>query len=233
LTILALETSAKAASCAVVKNGGLFCEAFSDAGLQHSQTLVPMLKAMLESSAVALEEIDAFAVSAGPGSFTGVRIGVAAVKGLTLAKNAPCAGISSLEAMAYNVSMFKGLVLPVMDARRNEFYAALFRCSPLTNNKPERLTQDMAIGAEKLLETLEAYDEPVMLLGDGAELCLEKLGASLPLVLAPEHLRRQRASGVAAAALNLAQSEWQTAESLMPIYLRLSQAERERKNKAN
>jgi tRNA threonylcarbamoyladenosine biosynthesis protein TsaB len=228
LTILALETSAKAASCAVMKDGRLFCESFSDAGLQHSQTLMPMLKAMLESSAVALGDIESFAVSAGPGSFTGVRIGVAAVKGLALAKDAPCAGISSLEALAYNARMHKGLALPVMDARRNEFYAALFRCG---GEKPERLTEDMAIGAEKLMEKLKAYGGPIMLLGDGAELCLELLGDGLPLVLAPEHLRRQRASGVAAAAQNLAECEWQTAETLAPNYLRLSQAEREKLNR--
>jgi tRNA threonylcarbamoyladenosine biosynthesis protein TsaB len=228
LTILALETSAKAASCAVLKDGMLFCESFSDAGLQHSQTLMPMLKAMLESSAVALEDIGAFAVSAGPGSFTGVRIGVAAIKGLALAKDAPCAGVSSLEALAYNARMHKGLALAAMDARRNEFYAALFRCG---GERPERLTEDMAIGAEKLRGMLEDYGEPVMLLGDGAELCQKLLGGDLPLALAPEHLRRQRASGVAAAAMNLARSEWQTAETLAPVYLRLSQAEREKLNR--
>jgi tRNA threonylcarbamoyladenosine biosynthesis protein TsaB len=210
-----------------MKDGRLFCESFSDAGLQHSQTLMPMLRAMLETSGMALEEIDAFAVSAGPGSFTGLRIGVAAVKGLALAKDSPCAGISSLEAMAYNVRLFKGLVLPVMDARRNEFYAALFRCG---DEYPERLTEDMAAGAEKLSDLLQAYDEPALLLGDGAELCMELLG-DLPLMLAPESLRRQRASGVCAAALSLKESEWQTAESLAPVYLRLSQAERELKTK--
>jgi tRNA threonylcarbamoyladenosine biosynthesis protein TsaB len=211
-----------------MKGGRLFCESFSDAGLQHSQTLMPMLKAMLETSGITVENIDAFAVSAGPGSFTGVRIGVAAVKGLALAKDAPCAGISSLEALAYNVRMFNGLALPVMDARRNEFYTALFRCG---GNKPERRTEDMAIGAEKLIEMLETYDEPIMLLGDGAELFAEL--TTIPMVLAPENLRRQRASSVCAAAMNLAENEWQTAETLAPIYLRLSQAERERNAKAN
>jgi tRNA threonylcarbamoyladenosine biosynthesis protein TsaB len=209
-----------------MKDGRLFCESFSDAGLQHSQTLMPMLGAMLEASGLALDDVDAFAVSAGPGSFTGVRIGVAAVKGLALAKDAPCAGISSLEALAYNVRLFKGLALPVMDARRNEFYAALFRCG---GERPERLTEDMAISAEKLRGMLEAYEGPIVLLGDGAELCQKLLGDALPLALAPESLRRQRASGVCAAALALKESEWQAAESLAPVYLRLSQAERERK----
>jgi tRNA threonylcarbamoyladenosine biosynthesis protein TsaB len=229
LTILALETSAKAAGCAVMKDARLFCESYSDAGLQHSQTLMPMLNAMLETSGITINEIDAFAVSAGPGSFTGVRIGVAAVKGLALAKDAPCAGISSLKALAYNVRTFRGLALPVMDARRNEFYAALFRCGPTGNEKPERLTEDMAIGAEKLIEMLEAYDEQIMLLGDGAELFAEL--TTIPMVLAPENLRRQRASSVCAAAMSLAESQWQTAEALAPVYLRLSQAEREKKNK--
>ncbi len=213
-----------------MKDGRLFCESFSDAGLQHSRTLVPMIRDMLAASNISPEEIDAFAVASGPGSFTGTRIGVAAVKGLAFAKSAPCAGISSLLAMAYNAVLWNGYVVPVMDARRDEFYAAVFKCSG--SGSPERITPDYAVGAEKLKEILSTFEGPFLLVGDGAEICAEK--PDMPeMTLAPASIRRQRAAGVCAAAFDFPPDGWLDAEILAPAYLRLSQAERERRQKQN
>lgn len=225
--ILALDTSAKAASCAVYKDRLLLCESFSNSGLTHSVTLMPMVKDMLSNANISLDDIGLFAVSTGPGSFTGLRIGVSAVKGMAMASDKPCAAISTLEALAYNVLPFNGIISPAMDARRNQVYAAAFLGG---GAKPERLMEDEALPVAELAERLKAYAKPVMLVGDGAELCYEAMRGTLDdISLAPASLLHQRASGVCAAAANM--TEYQSPGELAPVYLRLPQAERERLEK--
>ena len=216
MTVLGLECSATAASCAVVRDDALLCEAFSAVRLTHSQTLLPMMEDMLRNARLTLQDIDLFAVSRGPGSFTGLRIGIAAVKGMAQALGKPAAGVSTLEAMAFGFGG-NGLLVPVMDARCNQTYTAAFRGT-------ERLWEDMAIEIPELGERIRGLGEPVTLVGDGAELVYSKLADSLPVRLAPACRRMQRACGVCFAA---GKSAAEPPEALEPVYLRLPQAERE------
>lgn len=227
MNILALDTSAKAASCAVYRDNLLLCESFSNSGLTHSVTIMPMVRDMLSRVGLDAASIDVFAVSAGPGSFTGLRIGISAVKGMAMASGKPCAAVSTLEALAYNLAAFRGIIVPAMDARRNQVYTATFRGDSV---KPSRLTDDRAVSIDELCESLKAYSEPVILVGDGAELCYSAMKSELPdITLAPVNLLHQRASSVCEVAAGM--SGYQTEENLMPVYLRLPQAERERLEK--
>jgi tRNA threonylcarbamoyladenosine biosynthesis protein TsaB len=181
---------------------------------------------MLKNAELTLGDVDLIAVAHGPGSFTGVRIGVSMVKGLAWAADKPCVGVSTLEAMAWHGLAAGGLICPVMDARRSQVYNALFR---IGDGRPVRLTEDRPIALTELAEELRAYSESVFLVGDGAELSFRVLSElGLPCVLAPENLRMQSAWGVAMAALD---KEPGNADSLLPVYLRLSQAERERQER--
>lgn len=224
--VLALETSAKAASCAIVRDGEPIASAFQMTGLTHSRTLMPMVEAMLRNSELALEEMDAVAVAAGPGSFTGLRIGVAAAKGLAWAVDKPCAGVSTLEAMAAVMTHMDTTLICAMDARRQQIYNAVFRCG---DGKMERLAPDRAIALEELAQELDR-GKSYTVIGDGAPLCcgfLMRQGFSV--ALAPAHLRQQSAVGVGICACAMAErGELVTAQELTPVYLRLSQAERER-----
>lgn len=224
MKILALETSAAPGSCAVVEDGRVLASAYVNTALTHSQTLMPMVEGMLKNAALALSDIDRLAVAAGPGSFTGVRIGVAALKGLAFAENTPCVGVSTLEAMAHNAAGigFDGVICAVMDARCRQVYTACFTAE---GDGVSRLSDDEAIALEDLKARLQAFDKPVLLIGDGAQLCYKELSSDVPrLRLAPPHLRYQQAVGVAAAAVD---AEVVSAEELQPVYLRLPQAERE------
>ncbi len=232
MKILALDSSAVSASAAVLEDDKLLGEFFINTRQTHSQTLMPMVQQVLLQTKTALEEIDVFAVSAGPGSFTGVRIGTACVKGMAFAQEKPCMGVSALEAMAYPLSMLSGIVCAVMDARCGQVYHGLFR---VNGHTVERLCDDCAVAIDDLAQTLRPYaGETIYLVGDGAKLC-DKAEAFAPLQtrLTAEHLQYQRAVGVAQCALwHLKQGEPAvTAEQLAPIYLRLPQAERELKKK--
>lgn len=228
--ILALESSAKAASAALSRDGELVHMEFQLSGLTHSRTLLPMAEEVLRKSGVSLAQVDAVAVSRGPGSFTGVRIGIATAKGLCWGAEKKAIGVSTLEAMAWNAeSAGEGrLICCSMDARRNQTYNALFT---FENGRPRRLCKDRAIGFPELAEELKKTDREVFVLGDGAELCyneLEKYGVKA--VLAPEDIRHQNAWGVCRAAEG---GEIVSADMLLPVYLRLSQAERERLARIN
>ena len=225
MLILAMESSAKAASAALVRDGALLAQAFSCSGLTHSRTLLPMAEQVLQSGGAELKDLDCLAVAQGPGSFTGIRIGVSAVKGLAWAAERPAVGVSTLEAMAYNgVAAGEGaLVCCCMDARRNQIYHALFE---IRSGRPERLMPDRAIAIDALLPALKKYEKPLFLVGDGAQLCYNIfLGSGLACVLAPSNLQHQTAWGVAMAA---ERAEPRPGAELQPVYLRLSQAERER-----
>lgn len=226
MLIMAFESSAKAASAALLRDGKLISQFSQCSGLTHSRTLLPMGEDMLKNAELRLRDVDLLAVAHGPGSFTGIRIGVSMVKGLAWAADKPCVGVSTLEAMAWHGLAEGGLVCPVMDARRNQVYNALFR---VEGGRPVRLTEDRPIALEELSEELRALGEPVFLVGDGTELSFRALTErGIPCVCAPENLRMQSAWGVAMAALDKKPG---TADELLPVYLRLSQAERERQER--
>ena len=225
MLILALESSAKAASAAVARDGTLLDLEFRNDGLTHSVTLLPMAEQALARCGLSLRELDAVAVSRGPGSFTGIRIGVSAAKGLCWGAEKPAIGISTLEAMAWNAvdAQAEGIVCCAMDARRSQVYNALFH---IENGRPQRLTEDRAIGLDALAAELSSAEKSIFVLGDGAMLCYNYLlERSIPVTLAPEELRLQNAWGVCRAAEGLTPA---SAAELLPRYLRLSQAERER-----
>lgn len=227
MKILALESSAVACSACLTEDGFLIAQSYENSGMTHSVTLLPMAEELMKRVGVQGKDIDVFAVAAGPGSFTGVRIGVSACKGLAWALDKPCAKVSTLEAMAWNVSALPGVLCPVMDARREQVYNALFSFDGETLN---RLTPDRAIGLTELEEELKNRGGRYILVGDGAQLCYDRLsGSGLELTLTPPNLRYQSAWGVARAAWELAKrGELVSAGELVPEYHRLSQAERER-----
>lgn len=227
MRILAFETSAKAASVALLHDGVLEGAAYQNTGLTHSQTLLVMAQDVLAQCGCTVSDVDAVAVAAGPGSFTGVRIGVAAAKGFAWGAELPCYGVSTLEAMALSLGAWEGTVCACMDARRAQVYNALFQAKTGTLT---RLTPDRAIALEELAQELEAVSGPVFLVGDGSSLTYRTLQDKIPgLVLPPEHRLHQRAEGVALlAAQKIAAGEPGDGAALSPNYLRLSQAERER-----
>ena len=231
MKILALETSAKAVSCAVAEDGTPIASAWQQTGLTHSRTLMPMVEAMLQNSALALSDMDAIAVAVGPGSFTGLRIGIAAAKGLAWGAEKPCIAVSTLEAMAMPLSHMDGhLILCAMDARRQQIYNALFLAQ---EGKLVRLRPDRAISLEEVAAEVRDEARPITIVGDGAALCHNFLtNRGIPCALAPIHLRAQSAVGVGLAAEALAkEGKLLSAQDLSPVYLRLSQAERERLEK--
>ena len=232
MKILAFETSAKAASVALMERGKLLGEAYQNTGLTHSQTLMVMAEDLLKACNLTPKDVEAVAVAAGPGSFTGVRIGVAAAKGFAWGGELPCYGVSTLEAMARNLGVWEGYVVPAMDARRSQVYTAIFHAEKgiLT-----RVEEDMAISLEELKEKIKNFSEPVFLVGDGALLCYNTLLEEVPgLVLPPEHRMHQRAAGVALTAqVMMDAGDPGNGAELTPNYLRLSQAERERAAREN
>ena len=220
---LAFESSAKAASVALCEDGRLISQVIQCSGLTHSRTLLPMAEDLLKNAETEMKQIDCFAVAQGPGSFTGIRIGIATVKGLAWAADKPCIGVSTLAAMAWNGVAAGGLICAVMDARRSEVYNALFR---IEDGRPVRLCPDRAISLSALTEELRERGEAPFLVGDGTELASaffreQHLEHRVP----PENLRWQNAWGVA---MEAAGKELCTSQELLPVYLRLSQAERER-----
>ena len=226
MLILALESSAKAASAALCRDGVLLGQYFQNCGLTHSVTLLPMAEALLKNTGLTAADVDVFAVSHGPGSFTGVRIGVSAVKGLAWAAEKPCVGVSTLEAMAWNglCAAPGSLICCAMDARRAQVYNALFR---IRDGRVERLCPDRAISLGELTAELAQRGETnIFVTGDGMRITCDALvQAGLPAVCAPEPGAFQSAWGVCMAAQDKPTC---TADGLLPVYLRLSQAERER-----
>ncbi len=227
-TILAVESSAGPASCAVLRveenRQTLLCSASVNTKLTHSQTLMPMIEDMLRNAGLSLDAIDVLAVAVGPGSFTGVRIGVAAVKGLAFPKDLPCVAVSTLEGMAARFAdmPFDCDVLTAMDARCRQVYTALFS---VKDGVLSRETPDEALSLEEVSSRLENHTRPIMVVGDGAALC----AAEMPKVrLAPAGMRDQSAVGIARAAVaHIADGDVMSGDVLLPVYLRLPQAERE------
>ncbi len=221
MLLLSVESSAVTASAALTDGGRVIKSEFINNGLTHSETLLPLIESVMRGCDYSA--LDAVAVTAGPGSFTGVRIGVATVKGIAFSYTLPCIGVSTLEAIAYNFVDENAVVCAVMDARRMQFYNALFKCE---NGCITRLCADRAVSAAELQKELLPF-ERVIIAGDGAKLFYSSLSSD-NCALAAENRIYQNAVGVSAAAQN---KKMLPAAELAPVYLRPSQAERELKLK--
>ena len=230
MLILAFETTAKSCSAAIHDGKSLLAESYQNSGLTHSQTLMVMAEDLLTVCGKTAADVTHLAVAAGPGSFTGVRIGVSAAKGFAWGAELPVYGVSTLEAMALGLGALNGHICCCMDARRNQVYNAIFLAE---NGRLTRISDDRAIALSDLKQELAHIDGPIYLVGDGAALAHKTLAPELEaLILPPEHRQHQRASGVALAALRaMERGESADGAALQPNYLRLSQAERERMEK--
>ncbi len=235
MKILAIDCSAVAASAAIVSDDKILGSSYTNVGLTHSQTLVPMINSTLTNSQISLSDIDCFAINAGPGSFTGVRIGVAALKGLAALSDNNCIATSTLESMAYNMLGVRDcVVVAAMDARCAQVYTAIFRVSGYTVT---RLAEDDAILIDDLYDVIASLDiksDEIVFVGDGAHLCYNSLSEKLPgAELAPSHLIYQNAISVAKLAIARIKSgeKLVSSEEILPTYLRAPQAERELKKK--
>lgn len=227
MKILSVDTSAVCASVAITENEKIISLCSTNAGLTHSRTLLPMIDSALKNSETDLSDIDFFACSAGPGSFTGIRIGVAAIKGLSDATGKKCISVSTLEALAYNLLGQDVIACSVMDARCNQVYCAVFDVS---KNTVSRLSDDEALKIDELAKRLQKFQKRVVFVGDGADLCESKIGFEK----APPLLKFQNAASVGICSFkNFSEEKLLSASALMPVYLRLPQAERELKAKVN
>ena len=232
--ILAFDSTAKVASVALMRGGQTIAEYSVNCGLTQSELLLPMAEHCLASVHADLSDVSCLACTVGPGSFTGVRIGVATVKGLAFGKNLPCAEVSTLEALAENLRGLRGIVAACMDARRGQVYNAIFKSD---GEKMERLTEDRAISIADLAEELKGYTGDIYLVGDGYDVAYKALSESgIAPMVTPRGLRNQSAASCAAVAGRLLSEGKTTSDrALSPSYLRMPQAERERleKEKAN
>jgi tRNA threonylcarbamoyl adenosine modification protein YeaZ len=228
MKLLALDSSGIVASVALYEDDVMMAEYTVNYKKTHSQTLLPMLDEISKMTELDLSTIDAIAIAAGPGSFTGLRIGSATAKGLGLALHKPLIAVPTIEALAYNLYDTKGLICPIMDARRNQVYTGVYR---FEDHKLVTVIDQEAASITELMEQLEALGEPVTFLGDGVPVFREQIleGMTLPVSFAPSHVSRQRAGAVAAlGALYYKEGKIQSAMEHTPEYLRVSQAERER-----
>ncbi|MBR4836210.1 MAG: tRNA (adenosine(37)-N6)-threonylcarbamoyltransferase complex dimerization subunit type 1 TsaB [Clostridia bacterium] len=228
MKILAFDGTAKAATVAVTEGEKILGYYTIDNGLTQSELLLPMAENLLKSLNLSFSDIEMYATSVGPGSFTGVRIGVSLIKGLAFGRNIPSAGVSTLEALAENLVPLKGIIVPTMDARRNQVYSAIFRCD---GEKLERLTEDRAIALSDLAEELRQYEgESIYISGDGYNVTWRALSAAgITLTKTPELLILQNAVSVARVANRMHErGETVSDIELSPVYLRMPQAERER-----
>lgn len=225
MKILALDSSAVVGTVALCEDSRLIALYTLNTGNTHSQTLLPMIESVLRSAEWEIDDVDLFAVSNGPGSFTGVRIGISTVKGLAFGKNIPCAGVSTLHALAYNLRECEGIICPVMNARRSQVYNALFSCK---DGVLTRLCPDRALSIAELDAELCALDQPIYLVGDGYDITAQGFEQTQPVPVLPER-RYQNAYSVALCGLEAYRAGQATDDaSLSPVYLRPSQAERER-----
>lgn len=227
MKILSVDTSAVSASVAITEGEKIISLCSTNAGLTHSRTLLPMINSALSNSETPLSDIDVFACSVGPGSFTGIRIGIASVKGLSDGCGKKCFPVSTLEALAYNIIGQDAIACSVMDARCNQVYCALF---DVGNSTVVRMTEDEAIKIDELSERLKGFDKKIIFVGDGAEICHRALGYDI----APPVTRFQNAASVGICTFkNFSEEKLLSASELLPVYLRLPQAERELRAKNN
>ncbi len=228
MKILALDSSGLVASAAVTEDDTLLAEYTICYKKTHSQTLLPMLDEIRKNIELDMTTIDAIAISAGPGSFTGLRIGSATAKGLGLALDKPLIAVPTLEAMAYNLYDTQGVICPIMDARRRQVYTGIYR---FVDHEITVVRDQQAKGIEELIEEVNVLGEPAVFLGDGVPVFKKQIlsGCTVPVSFAPVHVNKQKAGAVAAlAARYYKEGKLQTAAEHRPEYLRVSQAERER-----
>lgn len=224
--IFGIDTCCMAATAAVIADDRLVAQAVQNNKKTHSQRIMPMIEQMLEQAELSLSDIDCFAAAVGPGSFTGVRIGVATVKALAHAAGKPCAAVSTLHALANNVACFDGIICPIMDARRNQVYNALFNGGDMS-----RIKEDRALSIDELCEELKDSERKIIFLGDGLPVFADKIKDELgdKAVFAQRMQRMNLAASVAEIGYEKYLSGELTGyDELSPQYLRLSQAERER-----
>jgi len=227
LNILALDSSSVTASVAVCKDDVVLAEGFVNNGLTHSQTLLPLVRDTLQKSGLTISMIDRFAMANGPGSFTGLRIGGSLIKGMAAVDNTSCAGVSTLEALAFGIREHDGILCPVMDARCGQVYHSLYQC---LGGVPKRITEDSVIPIDALCDRLNNLGGHVILVGDGAVLCYNSMKEKLPDLFLPEGEEIYlKAKSIAQLALH--KNEWVSPDRLAPVYLQLPQAERELKRK--
>lgn len=230
MKILGLDSTGNVCTAAISDNENLIAEMTVNIGNTHSETLLPLIEQILKMSDTDINEIQLFATSVGPGSFTGVRIGAATVKALAFGKNLPLCEVSTLEALAENLSDFDGILCPVINARRMQVYNALFSCK---DGNITRLTPDRAISVEELDSELAKYDSPIYLSGDGYDICKSNFKLTNTM---NTQAKTRMASGysVCICAMKMYnEGKTVTDRELSPSYLRLSQAERERNEKLN
>ena len=235
MLILALDSTAQVGSVALCEDETLVAEYTINTGHTHSETLLPMVESVLKVAGYTVDDVDLFVCTAGPGSFTGVRIGAATIKGIAFGKDKPCIGASTLEALAHNGDALDGILCPAMNARRQQVYNALFESD---GTALTRLCEDRALAISELGEELMTRypDRPVYLMGDGAKLVYDALADELGgrLRLLPERLLHQSGYNTALAGLRLYREGVRTTDTeLSPVYLRPSQAERVRMEKLN
>lgn len=231
MKILGLDSSGIVASVAVVEDDVLIAEYTVNYKKTHSQTLLPMLDEIVKMTELDLNSVDAIAVAAGPGSFTGLRIGSATAKGLGLALKKPLVAIPTVEGLAYNLYDTQGIICPIMDARRKQVYTGIYR---FEDHRLRVLEDQMAVPMEELISKLNKLGQPVTFLGDGVSVFREMIRQELavPFAFAPAHINKQRAAAIAALGLEYyREGKTQTAMEHVPDYLRVSQAERERAEK--
>ena len=222
MTVLGIDTSAIVCRVALITDETVIASKTISNGLTHSETLLPLIKELLLCGNLSLRDIDCISISTGPGSFTGLRIGISTAKGLGISLNTPCYSASTLEALAVNALMYEGkIICPVMDARRGEFYNALFQ---VKEGKLVRLCPDRAIPGTEIYK--EIFDKDFVVLGDGAEKFVEQNSID-EKVLVPEEIRRQSGISVAKLAMKKSNGDYVSCEALSPSYIRIPQAERE------
>lgn len=230
MKLIGIDSSGLVASVAIVEDGRLIAEYTINNKKTHSQTLLPMLDEIVKMAGIELQEVDAIAVAAGPGSFTGLRIGSATAKGLGLALKKPIVPVPTVDALAYNLYGVDALVCPIMDARRNQVYTGIYEYA---DGKTLTVLKDAcAVPIEEIADALNAFDRKVIFVGDGVPVFAEQLKTLMKVEysFAPEHLALQRGGSVAALGLRRFQEGIsETPAEHSPEYLRLSQAERERK----
>lgn len=225
MRILSLDTATEVATCAILENNNLLGETILNYKKQHSVILMPMIDSLLKNLNLSIKDIDGFVVSKGPGSFTGLRIGMATIKGLSQGTKKPFVSISTLDGLAYNMCYTSGIICPVLDALRGNVYTALYT---FEGSKLKLISDYMVISVEELITLLAKYNQPVCFIGDGIQKNRDMLSSIDKVSFAPPHLNVVRASSLGELGLELlSQGVEESLHNSAPVYLRKSQAERE------
>lgn len=230
MLVLSLDSATESASCALIEDSRLLGEITFNYKKQHSVVLMPMIDLLLKNVQKDLSDVDGFVVSKGPGSFTGLRIGMATIKGLSQGTGKPFIGVSSLDALAYNMAYTEGLICPILDALRDNVYTAVYE---FNDSKLNKLSDYLVIGIDELINTLKTYNKPICFIGDGVPKFKDKLKNSFEKVtFAPYHLNLTKASSLGELGIEaLKCGNTEDIYTCAPIYIRKSQAEREYDNK--